>query len=55
MTLLEAYLTLERVMLEFDRAKDPIADQIRDVMDPLWLRMSQEDRAKLKARGRVTP
>jgi hypothetical protein len=51
---LEAYMTLERVMLRLDEAGDELADQVRDVMDPIWYAMTGDERALLNARGFVT-
>ena len=47
---LEAYLSLERSMLALDAEKDPLADQLRDSMDPLWYALSDEEHALLDAR-----
>lgn len=52
--LLDRYLTLERVMLEFAERGDPGADLIRDLMDPLWYQLSDRDHARLDARGLVS-
>jgi hypothetical protein len=50
---LELYVRLERVMLDMDRDGDPLADPIRDLMDPIWLRLSSREIALLDARGAV--
>ncbi len=55
MKTLDLYLALERLMLELDADSNPMADQIRDLMDPLWLRLSSEELARLDARGHVDP
>ena len=47
---LRAYLALERAMVDLDDAGDPVGDDLRDRMDPIWLRLSQEERAALDAR-----
>ena len=47
---LRAYLALERAMVDLDDAGDPVADELRDRMDPLWLVLPPEDRAALDAR-----
>jgi hypothetical protein len=47
---LAAYLTLERAMLALDAAGDPFADRLRDVMDPLWYSLTDEEHALLDAR-----
>jgi hypothetical protein len=52
---LENYLALERLMVRFDEAGDPLADRIRDLLDPIWYRLAPEDIAALDARGRVDP
>jgi hypothetical protein len=40
---LDLYLRLERIIIELDGQNDPFADQIRDLMDPLWYTLSDED------------
>ena len=47
---LKAYLALERAMVELDDAGDPAGDELRDRMDPIWLKLSEEDRAALDHR-----
>ena len=47
---LKAYLALERAMVELDDAGDPVGDELRDRMDPIWLKLSVEDRAALDHR-----
>jgi hypothetical protein len=47
---LNAYLELERQMLALDEAGDPFADVFREVMDPLWYALSDEEHALLDAR-----
>ncbi len=42
-----AYLDLERAMLGLDDLDDPLADNLRDAMDPLWFGLSDEERAML--------
>jgi hypothetical protein len=32
-----------------------MAEQVRDLMDPVWYRMSPEERARLDARGQIDP
>jgi hypothetical protein len=49
-TRLDGYLALERIMLELDEANDPIAEQIRDAMDPLWHSLAEDERAYLDHR-----
>ena len=50
MNRLEAYLSIERAMLQLDAAGDPFADALRDAMDPLWYELGDEDRAFLSRR-----
>ncbi len=47
---LEAYLSLERAMLQLDAAGDLFADALRDAMDPLWYELGDEDREFLSRR-----
>ena len=55
MTLLESYLALERLMVSLDELEDPRADDLRDVMDPIWYAMSDEERSLLEAREGSCP
>lgn len=47
---LDAYTALERVMLELDEADDALADRLRDMMDPIWYALTDEEHALLDAR-----
>ena len=47
---LRAYLALERAMVDLDDAGDPIGDELRDRMDPIWLKLSEQDQAALDSR-----
>ena len=47
---LRAYLALERAMVDLDDAGDPVGDELRDRMDPIWLKLSAEDRNVLDTR-----
>ena len=47
---LRAYLALERAMVDLDDAGDPVGDELRDRMDPIWLTLSEEDRDSLNGR-----
>lgn len=47
---LRAYLTLEHAMVDLDDVGDPLADELRDRMDPIWLMLSDEEHAALDAR-----
>ena len=49
-SLLRLYLQLERQMLTLDAVGDASADDVRDVMDPLWYRLSDQDRSQLDDR-----
>ena len=55
MTDLDLYLALERLMIELDQDENPAADDIRDLIDPIWFRLPPEDIARLDARGLVDP
>jgi hypothetical protein len=50
---LDLYLRLERIMIELDHKGDPLADRLRDLMDPIWHALSQEDRKFLDSRGEI--
>lgn len=47
---LKAYLELERQMLTLDDAGDPLADVLREAMDPLWYGLSDEEHLLLNER-----
>jgi hypothetical protein len=47
---LKAYLALERQMLELGTAGDPVADLLREAMDPLWYGLTDEEHEILDAR-----
>ena len=51
MKLLQSYLVFERVMLQLDRVGDPRADVLRDLMDPMWFSLTEEDRGFLNTRA----
>lgn len=55
MTDLDLYLALERLMIGLDEDGNPAADDIRDLIDPIWFRLPPEDIARLDARGHVDP
>jgi hypothetical protein len=42
-------------MLDLERSADSMADQVRDLMDPVWYRLSQEEIALLDSRGEIDP
>ena len=48
---LRVYRQLERMMLDLDAAGNPLADQVRDWMDPLLYALSDEEQAVLDARS----
>ena len=50
-TTLRAYLELERLMRYLDYRGDPAADALRDAMDPLWYRLTNEERELLNRRS----
>ena len=37
-------------MVDLDDAGDPVGDELRDRMDPIWLKLSEEERAELDRR-----
>jgi hypothetical protein len=47
---LDAYLDLEQDMLALDQAGDSKADQLRDVLDPIWQGLSDDERDFLNRR-----
>jgi hypothetical protein len=47
---LRAYLALERALVDLDDAGDPVGDELRGRMDPIWLKLSEEDRDALDGR-----
>ena len=47
---LEVYLVLERRMMALDEQGDPLADQIRDRLDPIWLALTSDEHAYLDRR-----
>ena len=50
--LIDRYLTLERIMMEADEHGDePFADSLRDLMDSIWYRLSDEEHGVLNNRG----
>jgi predicted RNase H-like HicB family nuclease len=48
----EAYLALERLMMEADDAGDDFGGHIHDIIEPFWERMTPAEKAELRARGR---
>jgi hypothetical protein len=53
---LEKYLELERLMSVLDEDGDPVAETLRDAMDPIWYSLTDAERLQLDDRrmGRVT-
>ena len=47
---LRAYLALERAMVDLDDAGNQVGDELRDRMDPIWRKLSEEDRDALDSR-----
>jgi hypothetical protein len=47
---LQAYLSMERVMLQLDAAGDGLAESLREAMDALWADLSDGDREFLNRR-----
>lgn len=47
------YLRLERLMMDLDDQANPLAERIRDLMDPLWYSLPEDDRKYLDSRGVV--
>ncbi len=50
---LHLYLRLERLMMDLDDQGDPLADNVRNLMDPLWYALCSEEREFLNSRGKV--
>ncbi len=50
---MDLYLKLERIMIDLDDRGDTLADQVRDLMDPLWHAMSREEHDFLDGRGEI--
>ncbi|MGA2260249.1 MAG: hypothetical protein ABSH28_02300, partial [Acidobacteriota bacterium] len=50
---LDLYLKLERIMIDLDDRGEPFADQVRDLMDPLWYSLSKEEHEFLDGRGEI--
>jgi hypothetical protein len=48
---LDAYLELERAMMTLDDADDPMADRLRDALDPLFYSLTDEEHAFLNRRS----
>jgi hypothetical protein len=52
-TKLDLCLRFERIMIELDDREYPIADLMRDLMDPIWYGLSDEDRLFLDSRKEI--
>jgi len=52
---LELYLALERLMIHLDQEGNSMAESVRDLMDPVWHRLSAEEVALLDSRGKIDP
>jgi len=48
---LDAYLSIEATMMRLDDMDDPLADSLRDVLDPIHRALTKEERTVLNARG----
>jgi hypothetical protein len=51
---LMAYLALEQAMLVLDEVDDPLAEAVRDAMDPVWASLDVLERSDLNRRSRPT-
>ena len=47
---LAAYLSLEQAMVDLDDAGDPLAEALRDTLDPLWYALSEAEQTMLNDR-----
>ncbi len=45
------YDALELAVMELDTSNDPLAEDVRSLMDRVWQRLTDGDRADLNARG----
>jgi len=50
---LDLYLRLERIVIDLDDRGEPFADQLRDLMDPLWYSLSEAEHEFLDGRGEI--
>jgi len=50
---LDLYLKLERIMIDLDDRGEPLGDQMRDLIDPLWYSLSSEEHEFLNNRGEI--
>ena len=41
---------LERLMVDLDRLGDPLADELRDIMDSIWYQLTDEEQARFGRR-----
>ena len=48
---LDAYLDVERTMRALDDVGDPMADSLRDALDPIWYALTDDERAFLNRRA----
>jgi hypothetical protein len=44
------YLEMERIMLDLDDRGEPLADRVRDLMDPRWYSLSKDKHEFLDSR-----
>ncbi len=47
------YLRLERLMIDLDDQGDSLAERVRDLMDPVWFSLSEEEHKFLDGRGEI--
>jgi len=53
--LIDRYAALERRMMEADeRGDEQSADSLRDLMDPIWYQLTDEEHAFLNGRGHLS-
>lgn len=52
---MQVFLKLERVMMLLDAQDNPLADDLRDAMDPVWCALSDEQRRWLEERTIQAP
>ena len=50
---LDLYLKLERIMIDLDDRGERLADRIRDLMDPVWYSLSNDEHEFLNSRGEI--
>lgn len=48
---LRTYLHLEKLMLQLDEVDEPSGDVLRDLMEPFWYQLSNEEQEHVRNRG----